>query len=117
MSIYDFVNWFWSDNSYYITERKDAGRSLSQEYVETSKSYVRTTIKGFSDFRLTSLRDVHLSMIEAFIRKLRRAGKSRDVIKRNIDAIRTPINWAQSRRPRGVVLRLQVDCPAREDQP
>jgi integrase len=97
MPVYDFVNWFWSDDSYYITERKDAGRPLSQEYVETSKSYVRTTIKGFSDFRLTSLHDVHLSMIEAFVRKLRRAGKSRDVIKRNIDAIRTPINWAQSR--------------------
>lgn len=97
MSVYDFVNWFWSDDSYYITERKDAGRPLSQEYVETSKSYVRTTIKGFSDFRLTSLRDIHLSIIEAFVRKLRRSGKSRDVIKRNIDAIRTPINWAQSR--------------------
>jgi Site-specific recombinase XerD len=97
MSVYDFVNWFWSEDSYYITERKDAGRPLSREYVETSKSYVRTMTKGFSDFRLTSLRDIHLSIIEAFVRKLRRTGKSRDVIKRNIDAIRTPINWAQSR--------------------
>lgn len=97
MPAFEFFSWFWSDDSYYITERQDAGRPLSKEYVETSKSYVRTTIKGFSDFRLTPLHDVHLSAIEAFVRKLRRAGKSRDVIKRNIDAIRTPINWAQSR--------------------
>jgi len=97
LSVYDFVNWFWSDESYYITERRDAGRPLSKEYVETSRSYIRTTIKGFEQFRLTSLKDIHLSIIEAFIRKLRRAGKSRDVIKRNIDAIRTPLNWAQSR--------------------
>jgi integrase len=97
MSVYDFVNWFWSEDSYYITERKDAGRPLSREYVETSKSYVRTTIKSFAEFRLNSLRDIHLSIVEAFVRKLRRAGKSRDVIKRNIDAIRTPINWARSR--------------------
>ena len=40
LSVYDFVNWFWSDDSYYITERKDARRSLSQEYVETSRSYI-----------------------------------------------------------------------------
>ncbi len=78
-------------------ERKDADRPLFREYVETSKSYVRTTIKNFTEFRLTCLRDVRLSIIEAFVRKLRRSGKSRDVIKRNIDAIRTPINWAQSR--------------------
>jgi hypothetical protein len=92
MSVHDFVDWFWSDNSYYITKRKDAGRPPSREYVETSRSYVRTTIKSIAEFRLTSLRDIHLSIIEAFVRKLRRAGKSRDVIKRNIGAIRTPIN-------------------------
>jgi integrase len=97
LSVYDFVNWFWSDESYYITERMDAGRPLSREYVETSRSYIRTTIKGFEQFRLTTLKDIHLSAIEAFIRKLRRAGKSRDVIKRNIDAIRTPLSWAKSR--------------------
>jgi len=97
LSIYDFVNWFWSDLSYYIAERKDAGRPLSREYVETSRSYIRTMIRGFEQFNLTSLKNIHISSIEAFVRKLRRAGKSRDVIKRNIDAIRTPLNWAQSR--------------------
>jgi integrase len=97
LSVYDFVNWFWSDDSYYIVERKDAGRPLSREYVETSRSYIRTTIKSFDQFQITSLKDIHLSIIEAFVRKLRRAGKSRDVIKRNIDAIRTPLNWSQSR--------------------
>jgi integrase len=97
MTILDFISWFWSDSSYYILERKDAGRPLSREYVDTSRSYIRTTINTFPDFSLTTVREARLSIMEAFIRKLRRAGKSRDVIKRNIDAIRTPLNWAQSR--------------------
>ena len=97
MTIIDFISWFWSDSNYYILERQDAGRPLSREYVDTSRSYLRTTIKALPDFSLTTVRDARLGIIEAFVRKLRRAGKSRDVIKRNIDAIRTPLNWAQSR--------------------
>jgi hypothetical protein len=95
LSVFDFVNWFWSNESYYVTERKDAERPLSHEYVETSRSYIRTRIKRFEQFRLTTLKDIHLSAIEAFIRKLRRAGKPRDVIKRNIDAISPPPQLGQ----------------------
>jgi integrase len=97
MTVFEFVDWFWSEGSYYITERKDAGRALAHEYVETSRNYVKTTIKNFEQFRVTILKEVHITEVEAFVRKLRRAGKSRDVVKRNIDALRTPINWAQSR--------------------
>lgn len=97
MTVFEFVDWFWSEGSYYITERKDAGRALAHEYVETSRSYIRTSVKNFEQFRVTTLKEVHITEIEAFVRKLRRAGKSRDVVKRNIDALRTPINWAQSR--------------------
>jgi len=97
LPVFAFVDWFWSEDSYYIAERKDAGRALAQEYVETSRGYVNSTIKNFEPFKVTLLKDVRITEIEAFVRKLRKAGKSRDVIKRNLDALRTPISWAQSR--------------------
>lgn len=97
MPAFEFFSWFWSDESYYLSERQDADRPLSKGHILVCRKYVQTNLKQFEAFSLTPVRELRLSIIEAFVRKLRKAGKSLDVVKRNLDTIRTPINWAQAR--------------------
>lgn len=97
MSVYAFIQWFWSPDSYYLSERADAGRPLSKSYIDDNHHYVEENVKSFEDFSNSPLKYIRLSHVEAFVRKLRRAGKSHFVIQRNIDALRTPINWAKAR--------------------
>jgi integrase len=98
LTIFEFLTWFWSSESPYLVERREAKRPLSASYLETSRVYLSTTIAKFSPFRETSVQDANYFIIEAFIRKLRQYGKGRDVIDRSLETVRRPLNWAMFRK-------------------
>lgn len=97
LSIYEFVKWFWGDDSSYIIERIEAKRPLSASYLATSRTYLKTTIERFKPFKQTSVLEANYFIIEEFVRKLRQEGHGRDVVDRCIETIRRPLNWAMQR--------------------
>ncbi len=97
LSIFEFLTWFWSHDSPYLVERREAKRPLSTSYLDICGVYLKTTIASFKPFRETSVREANYFIIEAFIRKLRTMGKGRDVIDRSLQAVRRPLNWAMFR--------------------
>jgi integrase len=97
MSVSDFVVWYWSDEGYHVQEREDADRPLASEYLINARIYTRTEIQQFEPFKHLPLKSIRLTTVEGFGRKLRKAKKSRDVVSRSLDTLRTPVYWAMAR--------------------
>lgn len=96
LSVRDFLNWFWKDDSQYPAERKDAGRALSKSHLETVRIYLRLSVDTYRPFRKIAIQNITFTNIEDFVRDMRHKGASRFIIERSLYPARTALRWAEA---------------------
>jgi len=98
MPLSAFFTLFWDkEKSFYILARADSGKPLSSSYITAQASNIKTHAVPFEGFKNTHLYDAGLFLIESYIRHLRAAGISGNLVADCLNAIRTPLSWAMKR--------------------
>lgn len=104
MTISAFLKWYWSDEGYYIKDRKAAGEALASRYVSDALRYVEQYIAPWPGFE-APLSRITFALVDRFFRAARdfprvsdpKKTPSRDMLDNMLNSIRAPINWASAR--------------------
>jgi len=117
LSVAEFVKWFWSDESDYLSDKEAAGTPLSRKYIETNRVMVRKYVEAHQPFTRLPVRELGFDKVDVFARELRRRDSarkgpdgetrklSRYVVDNALDPLRTAISWACKRR----IVRERID--------
>jgi len=105
MSILEFIEWYWSDEGYHVTDQADAKKPLSAHYIEDCRFYLKRYISPWPGFEGKRLADVSFALIESFFRYAKKLHQlqfpdrlvSREQLNQMICTIRGPIYWAAAR--------------------
>lgn len=97
MMLSKYFVWFWGSNSDYLADKAASAKPLSTEYVKTQRRYIERHAEGYAGFKKIALRDASLFLVERWVRSLRNAGISGNVVVDALNAVRTPLSWARKR--------------------
>lgn len=105
MSIVAFLGWYWSDEGYYVKDRREAKKPLSSEYLRTIRERLKDYVAPWENFASTPLRKANFALVDRYFRdakKMKMVSDSEKVLSPPIlsavrEIIRGPFNWAAAR--------------------
>jgi hypothetical protein len=70
MGLSEFFAWYWSDDGYYVQDRKTAKKPLSTAYLYHNRQYLEHYIGKGEGFRTTPLRATSFALVDRFFREV-----------------------------------------------
>lgn len=93
-----YFTWFWTPGaSAYLRDRIEAGKPLSNYYIQTQGRYIAKYVSAYAPFKKIPLKEANLYLTEQWMHNLKRQGLRPNVIVDVLSAIRTPLSWAVKR--------------------
>ena len=88
---------FWAEGSTYLAAKSEAGKPLSRMYIHNQQSAVTRFAAEYPPFQRTPVKSASLILFESFRDHLRTKGVTANTRNAALNALRSPVSWAQKR--------------------
>ncbi|HQK09189.1 MAG TPA: tyrosine-type recombinase/integrase [Rectinema sp.] len=98
LSVNEALKIFWDpERSPYLQDLKDAGRLLSNHYINENKRNIIKYLSKYGPFNSIKMKDISFAFIDEFFRHARHNGLSRYTINSILNTMRAPCTWISAR--------------------